>query len=105
MTVTAASLPSLPCNNSDEQFCHNEDEVLSTDCEGFTAENLQCNSASDDELLDFTKHKSLYAHFIKEDDTSSDIFSDVESSCGSDSENLAEESEREDDKCYFLVRL
>ena len=104
MTVTAASLPSLSCKNSDEQFCHNEDEVLSTDCGRFTAESLQCDSASDDELLDFTERK-MYARFIKEDDTSSDIFSDVESSCGSDSENLAEESEREDDKCYFLVRL
>ena len=100
VTVTAASLPSLPCNNSDEQFCHNEDEVLSTDCEGFTAENLQCDSASDDELLDFTARKSMYARFIEEDDTSSDIFSDVESSCGSDSETLAEESEREDDVLF-----
>ena len=100
VTVTAASLHSLPCNNSDEQFCHNEDEVLSTDCGGFRAESLQCNSLSDDELLELTKSKSMYAHFIKEDDTSSDIFSDVESSCGSDSETLAEECGREDDVLF-----
>ena len=75
--MTASSSP-LPCSNS-EQLCHNKDEVLSTDCGGFTAESLQCNSASDDELLQFTECKSMYARFIKEDDASSDIFNDVES--------------------------
>ena len=74
MTVTASSLP-LTCSNSDEQFCHNEDEGLSTDCGDFTTESLECDSASDDELLPFTDRKNMYACFIKEDDTSSDIFS------------------------------
>lgn len=78
-------------------------EVLRTDCGGFTDESLQCDSASDDELLQFTERKSMYPRFIKEVDTSSvDIFSDVESSGGSDSETLAEECERM--MCYFLVR-
>lgn len=96
---TASSLPS-PCSNSDEQFCHNEDAVHSTECGGFKAESLQCDSASDDELLQFTERKSMYVRFIKEDDTSSDIFSDVESSGGSDSETLAEECDGEDDVLF-----
>ena len=66
--MTESSLP-LPCSNSDEQFCHKEDEVLSTDCGGFTTESLQCDSTSDDELLQFTERKSMYTRFIKEDDT------------------------------------
>lgn len=100
-SVTAdVSLP-LSCSiNSDEQFCHNEDEVTSTDCGGFTAESLQCDSAIDDELLPFTERESMYARFIKDDDTSSDIFSDVESSGGSDFETIPEECEREDDVLY-----
>ena len=104
VTVTASTLP-LPCSNSDEQFCFKEDEVLSTDCGGVTAESLQCDSASDDELLQFTERKSMYARFTKEDDTSSDIFSDVESSGGSDSETLAEKCEREDDVLFSGVPI
>ena len=99
VTVTASSL-TLTCSNSDEQFCHNEDEGLSTDCGDFTAESLECDSASDDELLLFTERKNMYACFIKEDDTSSDIFSDVESSGGSDYETFTEECEREDDVLF-----
>ena len=78
---TASSLP-LPCSNSDEQFFHNEDEVLSTTCGGFTGESSQCDSASDEELLEFTECKSMYARVIKEDET------------------LAEEREREDDMLF-----
>ena len=101
VTVTASNLPlPLPCSNRDEQFCYKEDEVISTDCGGFTVESLQCDSASDDELLQFTECKSMYARFIQEHDTSSDIFSDVEISGGSDSETLAEECEREDDVLF-----
>ena len=44
----------------------------------------------------------MYARFIEEDDTSSDIFSYVESTGGSDSEALAEECEREDDGCAIF---
>ena len=57
---------------------------------------------SEDKLLQFTESKSMYARFIKEDDTSSDIFSDVESTGGSDFEALAEECEREDDQCAIF---
>ena len=98
--MTADASLSLSCCNSDEQFCHNEDEVLSTDCGVFTAENLQCDIASYNEPLQFTERERMYARFIKEDDTSSDIFSDFESSVGSDSETLPEECEKEDDVLY-----
>ena len=36
VTATTSSLP-LTCSNSDEQFCHTEDEGLSTECGGFIA--------------------------------------------------------------------
>ena len=62
----------------------------------FLAQTVEGLQPRDDELLQFTERKSMYARFIKEDDTSSDIFSDVKSSGGSDSETLAEECERED---------
>lgn len=98
--VTMTTNASLSCSNSDEQFYHMEDEVLSTDCGVFTAEILQCDSTSDDEPLQFTERERMYARFIKEDDSSSDIFSDVENSGGSDSESLSEECEKEDDVLY-----
>lgn len=102
MTVTADASLSLCCSNSDEQL-QDEDEVLNTDCGVFTAESLQCDSASEDELLQFTEHERMYARFIKEDDTSSDIFSDVESSAGSDSETLPDDCEKRM-MYYILVR-
>lgn len=103
VTVTADASLSLSCSNSDEQLCHNKDEVLNTDCGVFTAESLQCDSASEDEPLQFTEHERMYARFIKEDDTSSDIFSDVESSAGSDSETLPDDCEKRM-VYYILVR-
>lgn len=102
MTVTADASLSLSCSNSDEQLSHNKDEVLNTDCGVFTAESLQCDSASEDEPLQFTEHQRMYARFIK-DDTSSDIFSDVESSAGSDSETLPDDCEKRM-MYYILVR-
>lgn len=59
---------------------------------------------SDDELLQFTERKNMYACFIYKYDTS-DIFSDVESSGGSDSETLAEECERKDDVLFSSIVL
>ena len=105
VTVTADASLSLSCSNSDEQLFHNKDEVLNTDCGVFTAESLQCDSASEDEPLQFTEHERMYARFIKEDDTctSSDIFSDIESSAGSDSETLPDNCEKRM-MYYILVR-
>ena len=50
--------------------------------------------------IQFTEHERMYVRFVKEDDTSSDIFSDVESSARSESETLPEECEKEDDVLY-----
>lgn len=100
MTVTKDASYSSSSGSSDERFCHYEDEGLCTDCGVFTAESLKCDRASDDEPLQFTERERMYARFIKEDDISSNIFSDVNSSVGSDSEILPEECEKEDDELY-----
>ena len=101
--VTASTAVSLPegCSDNNEQLFYNKDEVLNTDCGDLIA-NRQSDDTSEDELSDFTDHDSklMYARYIKDDDVSSDIFSDNEN-CDSDSETIPEECETEDDDVLY----
>ena len=92
--ATAGILPS----DNDEPHCNNAQEFLDTESEEL--DDRQCGSAIDDELLQFTDSTCMYARFIKDDDASSDVFSDNEN-IESDSEPLLEECETEHDDMLY----
>lgn len=76
---------------NDEEFCNYEQDVLDMGCEEFIEER-QCDSTNFKE--------STYARFIKDDDASSDVFSDNEH-IESDTESLQEECETENDDVLY----
>lgn len=83
--VTATTLSA--CSDSDGRYFINVQEVLDTDCK--ESSNRLCKSASDDERSTFTDN--MYARFPRDEDASSDVFSDNEN-IESDSESLLDEA-------------
>lgn len=93
----------LPCSNSDKQFCHNKDEFLSTDCGAFTDAEFTMRQCEWQRALTFHRRQKycMYARFIKEDDNNFSVMSRV---VVGQTLKLLQRSMKKRMMCYFLVR-
>ena len=88
--------PLSPCSSNDGRYFIYGQEVL--DSAGKESGNTTCETGSDDGIL--TDNTCTYARFLRDEDASSDIFSDNES-IESDFEPVFEEGETEHDDLLY----